>query len=83
MALMPDAKVARFFGVCSKTIERWDADEKLNFPPAIEINGRRYRDAEQLNAFIRARAKRSISEERAKRGKARQQRAEAQAGGAA
>ena len=67
MPLMPDAKVARFFGVCSKTIERWSADVSLNFPPRVMINGRSYRDTEALDAFVAGRLKESVIAERAKR----------------
>ena len=37
MPLMPDPKVARFFSVCQKTIDRWSDDPELNFPPRIDI----------------------------------------------
>jgi hypothetical protein len=67
MGLMPDPKVARFFGVCMKTIERWSDDPKLNFPPRITINNRSYRSTEALDAFVAGRLKESVVAERAKR----------------
>jgi hypothetical protein len=39
------------YGVSVRTIERWEADPELNFPPSILINGRRYDDVEKLDAF--------------------------------
>jgi hypothetical protein len=50
-----------------KTIERWDRDPDLGFPPAIEINHRKYRDIDQINAFAASKLKTSISAERVAR----------------
>jgi hypothetical protein len=69
MGLMPDPKVARFFNVCQKTIDRWSDDPELNFPPRIDINGRGYRDTEKLDAFVAGRLKASVIGERAERRK--------------
>jgi hypothetical protein len=55
--LVPDAKVARLFGVCSKTITRWDQDPKLEFPDAIWINNRKYRRGKGLKQFVQRRIK--------------------------
>jgi len=71
MALMPDAKVAKFFGVCSKTIDRWEHDKALGFPPRIEINGRYFRDTDAMDAFVKSRLKKSIKKERTERNKAK------------
>jgi hypothetical protein len=53
--LVPDAKVALEFGVHIKTIGRWGKDPNLDFPAAIEINGRFYRWRRELEEFKRAR----------------------------
>ena len=60
MALKPDPKVAREFGVCTRTLDRWDDQPELGFPPVIWINGRKYRDADQLDAFKAARVRASM-----------------------
>ena len=69
MGRMPDPKVARFFSVCQKTIDRWSDDPELDFPPRIDINGRGYRDTEKLDAFVAGRLKASVIAQRAKRRK--------------
>lgn len=33
------------------TLWRWDRDPNLNFPKAIRIRGRKYRDQAELDAF--------------------------------
>ena len=53
--LLPDPKVAEGYGVSLMTIWRWDHDPRLNFPKAIYIRGRKYRDADELSAFDAAR----------------------------
>lgn len=57
--LIPDREVAAFFSVVTRTIQRWDDDRDLNFPPAVVINGRRYRSLARLKtwAFERAAGK--------------------------
>jgi hypothetical protein len=55
MALIPDTKVALRYGVVLRTLARWDANPDLGFPPAVFINSRKYRRAEELDAFDRAR----------------------------
>jgi hypothetical protein len=50
--LIPDPIVAKErYGVSAMTLWRWDHDPELNFPKPIRIRGRKYRDAEQLDAF--------------------------------
>jgi hypothetical protein len=53
--LLPDVRVAQRYGVHPATIGRWDANPKLNFPKAVEINGRRYRYIRDLVMWERAR----------------------------
>jgi hypothetical protein len=62
MALIPDPKVAKGYGVCTRTLNRWDDKPELGFPPVIWINGRRYRDADQLAEFNAARVRASMME---------------------
>jgi hypothetical protein len=53
--LLPDRDVANRYKVHPLTIARWDRNERLNFPPAIEINGRKYRRRCELIAWERSR----------------------------
>jgi hypothetical protein len=39
-------------GVCSRTLERWERDPKVNFPKARIVNGRKYDDPEEIAAFL-------------------------------
>jgi hypothetical protein len=52
--LIPDPLVAKRYGVCLRTLWRWDRAEELGFPKAIRINGRKYRREEELDAFDHA-----------------------------
>jgi hypothetical protein len=54
--LIPDAQVAKRYGVVLRTLDRWDHKPSLGFPAAEYINGRKYRDVEELDAWDRARA---------------------------
>jgi hypothetical protein len=54
--LLPDSKVRRRFGVCGRTLTRWDQNPTLAFPPPIVINNRKYRRLSELQAWERARA---------------------------
>jgi predicted Rdx family selenoprotein len=56
-ALLPDRQVAQRYGVTVKAIKGWDRKPDLGFPPAIPINGRRYRKVADLIAWERQRAK--------------------------
>jgi predicted DNA-binding transcriptional regulator AlpA len=47
---------ARYGNKSAMTIWRWENDENLGFPKAITINGRRYYDLEELEAWERARS---------------------------
>jgi hypothetical protein len=80
MNLIPDAKAAKKCGVCKKTLGRWDDKPELGFPPIIWINGRKFRDADLLDAFFVARVRASSMERpkpRAKRKQLKQFAAEA------
>ena len=47
----PDHKVCERYCVSPMTLWRWDRDPQLNFPKAIRIRGRKYRDQGELDAF--------------------------------
>jgi hypothetical protein len=49
--LLPDSKVAARYDVHTRTLKRWDKNPALNFPPAIKINERNYRDVDQLDSW--------------------------------
>jgi predicted DNA-binding transcriptional regulator AlpA len=49
--LLPDRKVCERYSVSQMTLWRWDRDPQLNFPRAIRIRGRKYRDEGELDAF--------------------------------
>jgi MerR HTH family regulatory protein len=51
MNLIPEAKAAKKCGVCTKTLERWD-EKQLGLPPIVWVNGRKFRDADLLDAFL-------------------------------
>lgn len=50
---IPDREVCFRYGICSRTLSRWDRNPKLNFPQPIIINGRKYRIEEELAAWDR------------------------------
>ena len=51
MAWIKRRKTAARYDVAVRTIERWEADPKLNFPKSIIRNGRRYDDDAQLDVW--------------------------------
>jgi hypothetical protein len=53
---LPTVKVAQRYGVVSRTIERWAENPRLNFPPSLVVNGRKYWTIEALEAWERDRA---------------------------
>ena len=48
---LPTRSVCERYGVVDRTIERWIADPKLNFPKPMIVNKRRYFDVDELDAF--------------------------------
>lgn len=54
--LLPDPQVCKRYGVTPMTLWRWDQNPRLEFPDAIRINGRKYRDEAQLEVWERQRA---------------------------
>ena len=62
MALITESRVAKRYGVCTRTLARWDDQPELNFPGLVYINGRKYRDADILDEFDAARVRASMME---------------------
>ena len=56
LELVPDPKITRLFGVSLRSLARWDADEKNDFPRPIVINGRKYRRRAAVEAWLQKRA---------------------------
>ena len=54
---LPEAAVCRRYGVSDTTIIRWERDERLGFPQALVIRGRKYRRLSELRAFEERQAK--------------------------
>ena len=50
------AVMARFGGISGQTLWRYGRDPKLNFPQPIYINGVRYWEADEIEAFIERQA---------------------------
>jgi predicted DNA-binding transcriptional regulator AlpA len=46
----------RFGGISVMTLWRWEHNEKLRFPKPTEINGRKYYDLAEIEAWERRRA---------------------------
>jgi len=63
---VPDAMVAKRYGVTLRTVNRWEENPALEFPPALYINNRKYRDAEALDEWDASRVtgKPKVSAER-------------------
>jgi hypothetical protein len=51
MAWIKRRRTAQRYDVSVRTIERWEADPKLNFPQSMIRNGRRYDNEENLDAW--------------------------------
>ena len=51
MAWIKRRKTAERYDVATRTIERWEADPKLNFPRSMIRNGRKYDDEAALDAW--------------------------------
>ena len=53
--LLSDRQVAQRYDVVVRTLERWDLQPSLGFPPPVRINRRRYRELAALEAWERQR----------------------------
>ena len=45
----------RFGGISAMTLWRWEHDNKLGFPRPTSINGRKYYDVSEIEAWERSR----------------------------
>ncbi|MET3896149.1 putative DNA-binding transcriptional regulator AlpA [Devosia sp. UYZn731] len=52
---LPRPKTQLRYGVTKMTIYRWENDPKMNFPKPLIINGRKYDDKDELDAWDHAR----------------------------
>jgi hypothetical protein len=57
-AKLPTRLVAERYKVSDRTVARWERNPNLNFPKPLIINGRKYRDEAELDAWDRANASR-------------------------
>jgi hypothetical protein len=48
---IPDSKVAERYRVHPCTVDRWEKDPTLNFPKALKIRNRKYRDEAELDSW--------------------------------
>ena len=53
MPLQPRRKTLARYQRCRLTLERWEKNEALGFPPPIFINGKKYDDVDKLDDFDR------------------------------
>ena len=52
-ARLPTVQVAKRYGVCSRTIERWEQDAALEFPVPLMVNRRKYWSIAELESWER------------------------------
>jgi hypothetical protein len=45
----------QFGGICEMTLHRWERDPRLNFPPPLIINRRKYHRRSKIQQFKRER----------------------------
>lgn len=50
------AELADRYHISTKTLYRWERDEKLSFPKSIKLNGRNLYPVEQIQEWERRRA---------------------------
>jgi hypothetical protein len=79
-----DSRVAKYLGVAVMTISRWDRKPEMKFPPPIIINKMKFRDLDEIDAWVSghagieldasgiSRARRIKQEKRAGRAQGRQ-----------
>jgi len=58
---LPARMVWTRFGVTDRTLDRWVADARLNFPRPMFINGRRYFFLDEIEGWERAQARKRIA----------------------
>lgn len=54
--LIQSREIRGYFNICQRTIDRWLADDALEFPPAIYIKRRRYWRACDVVAWAQSRS---------------------------
>lgn len=54
MAWIPRRLTAKRYGVCRRTVQRWEDDPRLNFPQPMIRNGRKYDNEEKLHIWDEA-----------------------------
>lgn len=59
-ALVPARKTEQRYDIADRTLDRWLADPKLNFPRPVIINRRRYFRIRELKEWERQRAARAF-----------------------
>ncbi len=64
--LLNDRQVAERYGVVVRTLERWDLDPAMKFPPPIRINRRRYREVAALEAWERAELRKAAAQHKSR-----------------
>jgi hypothetical protein len=65
--LVPDIVIRREFGLSKMAMWRWDQDDELGFPPAVNIRGKNYRSRKAIEAFKALMMERAIAAARSKR----------------
>ena len=50
------ARIAQRYDVVTRTVERWERDQRLGFPQPLKINGRKYWSLDAIEAWERQRA---------------------------
>lgn len=60
LELIADPKLARLLNVSLRSLARWDADKKNNFPPPVLINSRKFRRRAEIEAWLHERALASL-----------------------
>jgi hypothetical protein len=59
-----DRQVARHCGITIPTLITWDNDPTLNFPPATWVGRKKFRNLEEVDAWLRARTVRRVRREK-------------------
>jgi hypothetical protein len=65
--LISDRQTAARYDVVVRTVERWDKQPELGFPPAVRINRRRYRVLAELEEWDRRNARKAVRNPRLRR----------------
>jgi predicted DNA-binding transcriptional regulator AlpA len=55
-----DKQTAAYIGVTTVCLWNWDQDEGLEFPPAIKVGRKKFRNLDEVDAWLRARTVRRV-----------------------